>query len=216
MSPTIEVHHLTVRPGPDAAPVAVDAALPPGASLLLRGPSGSGKTTLLRAMARLRRVDGGEAFLEGTSWRDIPPRVWRRRVAYVPSRPCFTPGDVRANLELPFRLKIAQGAAAPAARMEELARTLLLPPEILDRDTAVLSDGERARVALIRALLTEPPVLLADEPTAALDAKSAEAVHDLLADECARRGMAIVAVAHNETMAGRLGASIFDITGNAP
>lgn len=208
-----ELRHLSVRPGPDNPVVSIDAALPPAGSLLLRGPSGSGKTTLLRTVARLRTADSGEALLEGVSWKAISPRIWRRRVAYAPSRPQFLPGTVRENMELPFRLKIAGKIPLDAERMNTLLHDLLLPAEILKRDSSILSDGERARLALIRALLAKPAVLLTDEPTAALDPESAGAVHDLFAREMEERGMTIVAVAHNEAIAERLGAMVIDITG---
>lgn len=210
-SPPLHIHNLSLRPAPETGPVRLNTEIPGGSSVVLRGPSGIGKTTLLRAVARLRPVDEGEVFLGGRSWRDVSPRGWRRKVAYVTSKPGFTSGTVWENLKLPFRLRIAGNEAFPEDRTRELSRRLLLPDTLLERETRVLSDGERARVGLLRALLLSPTALLADEPTGPLDPESREAVTDLLAEEMQGNGLSMLLVSHDEHLSERLGARVIRV-----
>ena len=215
-SPPLHIRNISLRPAPEAGPVCLDTEIPGGSSVVLRGPSGIGKTTLLRAVARLRPVDEGDVFLGGQSWRDVSPREWRRRVAYVISKPGFTSGTVWENLELPFRLRIAGDDAFPEDRARELARRLLLPDNLLERETRVLSDGERVRVGLLRALLLSPAALLADEPTGPLDPESRAAVSDLLTEEMQENGLSMLLVSHDEHLAERLGAHVIRIERSRP
>ncbi len=210
-----DVRRLRALPGPGTREVTLNCRLDAGEMFVIRGPSGSGKTTLLRTLARLHTAEGGDVLLRGESWRTIPPRKWRRRIAYVPSRPRFVPGTAERNLELPFELRIAERETFPKERAAELLNAVLLDEAILSKETAVLSDGERARLSLVRALLTAPDVLLADEPTAALDDESARAVIVLLASEAAGRGLAMMTVSHDSRRTGGLDAKVIDIGGGA-
>ena len=166
--------------------------------LAIRGVSGSGKSTLLKILARLLRPDGGEVFFKGRNWVDIPPQEWRTRVHYVAQKPIIFEGSVAANLQLPFTLKIIQ--QEHSFRMEEASRlleTVLLPRSILTQPAQTLSGGEAARVAMVRALLLEPQVLLLDEPTAYLDSDSSRAVMGLLTEWLEGSSRGIVIVSHN-------------------
>ena len=207
----LELKSVAVRPAPDSRLLKVDLRLAAGRAAVLRGPSGCGKTSLLRCVTRLRPSEAGEAFLRGVSWRAVPPREWRRRIGYVPSGPALLSGTVRENLELAFRLRIAKSRSYPATQASELAEQLRLPSSLAQRETRLLSDGERARIGLLRALLTEPEVLVADEPTAPLDPESRSAVAAVLR-EAAARGTALLLVAHDEALAASLGADVHDVT----
>ncbi len=207
----LELKSLAVRPAPESPLLKVDLRLASGRATVLRGPSGCGKTTLLRCVTRLRPPQAGEVLLRGASWRAVPPREWRRRIGYVPSGPALLPGTVGENLELAFRLRIAKPRSYPAARARELAERLRLPSSLVERETRLLSDGERARIGLLRTLLTEPEVLLADEPTAPLDPASRAAVASVLREQAAR-GTALLLVAHDEELTANLGAEVFDLT----
>lgn len=162
------------------------------------GPSGSGKTTLLRALAGLDDPAAGTI-----AWRGGPRDVagwpaYRRQVLYLPQRSAFRDHTVGEALARPFGF-----ASMDAAFSEPRARALLdalgLPATAWGQQARALSEGERQRVALARALLLEPACLLADEPTAALDAASREVVEAHLAAV-----PALVLVTHDPDQAARL------------
>lgn len=160
------------------------------------GPSGSGKSTLLRALARLLPQMGGELSLQGRDAKQFTPQQWRGQVALLPQKPAIVPGSVRANLLLPWSLKTRSHDKPPTddALVSALADVALAEID-LDRDSARLSVGQQARVALLRVLLTKPAVLLLDEPDAALDEECAAAVrHELTLFTAA--GGAVVRVRH--------------------
>ena len=144
------------------------------------GPSGSGKTTLLRALARLLPGVRGELLLDGVPADRIAAPTWRSQVALLPQKPAIVVGDVRANLLLPWTLKVRHGLTPPdTEHLDDALLGVALADIALDRDAARLSVGQQARVALLRVLLTHPRVLLLDEPDAALDDASSEAVATL-------------------------------------
>lgn len=213
MAGRLSIRDLSLRPAPEGAEIRVSVEIHDGGAVVMQGPSGSGKTTFLRAVARLREVDGGEIELGGTPWRAIHPRAWRRRVVFVPSKPQFREGTVEANLRFPFGLKIAKGESFPAERARTLAGRIGLDEDRLGRETRVLSDGERVRVGLVRALLANPDVLLLDEPTAPLDGESRRAVVELLREERERSGLVLLVVSHDDRLAGSLGATVRPLLG---
>lgn len=197
----LEARSLTVSRHGDGGPVRVldgiDLDVASGTLTDIVGPSGSGKTTLLLALARLLPGVEGALALDGESASTIDPREWRVRVAYLPQRSALLAGTVGDNLTLPWRLKVRAGAAVPSA---EALRASLdrvhLADVALDRDVARLSEGQSARIALLRTVLTRPRVLLLDEPDAALDEESAEQV-GLLTREFVDAGGAVVRVRHH-------------------
>lgn len=134
----------------------------------LFGPSGAGKTRILRAVAGLDRDVFGCVRLGGETWQDtdvfLPPE--RRRIGYVfQEASLFDHLDVAGNIDFGLR----RGAGGDPARRDELVALLDLEP-LLERRVQSLSGGERQRVALTRALVTDPQLLLLDEPLTALDA----------------------------------------------
>lgn len=174
----------------------VDLSVEAGTLTDVVGPSGAGKSTLLLALARLLPDVRGELLLKGEAAAGIDPRAWRVRVAYLPQRSALLPGTVGHNLALPWRLKVRAEVPRPddAALRAALDR-VHLADVALDRDTARLSEGQAARVALLRTVLTRPAVLLLDEPDASLDEESAEQV-GLLTREFVDAGGAVVRVRH--------------------
>ncbi len=183
--PALSVSHL-VRPGL-IGPVTFSVG--PGAALAITGPSGSGKTLLLRALADLDPSDG-DVTLNGTPRGRVSAPHWRRRVVYVAPQSGWWSERVGEHFA-------DARAAAP------ILAALLLPEGALDWPVARLSTGERQRLALARALVLKPDVLLLDEPTSGLDGVAAAAVETLLQGELARGG-AIVLVTHDLAQAGRL------------
>ncbi len=167
--------------GPEVHRIKVSGELPAGCVLNISGPSGSGKTTLLRILARLKMAEMGTVYLNGVSWDDFMPASWRRRVSYLAQKPALFDGSVRYNLVKPFELALVkQDVSLNLERAVEMMEHLYLSSGLLDQDARTLSGGEASRVALVRSLLLQPTVLLLDEPLAALDSKSSNAVIDLL------------------------------------
>lgn len=143
------------------------------------GPSGAGKTSLLEAIAGLRPAARGRVIVDGVALQDdargvrLPPEL--RGVGYVPQGGALFPHlDVRANVRFGLRGGAAAGARASAREAEAIELLGLAP--LLGRTVERLSGGEKQRVALARALVTEPRLLLLDEPLAAVDAEHRERI----------------------------------------
>jgi phosphate-transporting ATPase len=164
-------------------------SLAAGECIAVRGPSGAGKTLLLRAIADLD-PNQGLVSLEGRDRSTIPGPEWRRLVGYVPAEPGWWTETVGEHF----------GDWAWAAAV--LAK-LGFPEEAKSWPIARLSTGERLRLALVRALIRRPKVLLLDEPTAALDLASMAAVESLLADRI-RAGLAVLWVTHDAGQGRRI------------
>ncbi len=208
--PVIDVRGVTRRYG-EGPPALHDVSLTvrPGECVAVLGPSGSGKSTLLNLLAALDRPDAGTVTVAGTRLEKLgeaaSARFRRAHVGLVFQ--FFNLLDdltVLDNVLLP-----AQLAGAPARAAREHATSLLDSLGIARHAHAYpgrLSGGERQRVAVARALINRPALLLADEPTGALDTASGEDVRRLL-DELHRSGQTIVLVTHDlrlaEASAGR-------------
>jgi ABC-type iron transport system FetAB ATPase subunit len=175
----------------------LSATLPEGSSCLA-GPSGSGKSTVLRLLNRLADPDAGTVRYRDDDVRRRDPLALRREVCLVPQLPALVAGTVADNMRF---------AAGFADRKPDLARLLDLAgldASYADRDAGRLSVGEQQRTMLARALALEPRVLLLDEPTAALDAASREAVEATLHDLRRRVDVSQVVVTHDLAQARRL------------
>ncbi|MCG8421932.1 MAG: ATP-binding cassette domain-containing protein [Proteobacteria bacterium] len=186
----------------------VDLALRAGDRVALVGPSGAGKTTLLRVLACLADATAGELRLDGQQPAEVGYPRWRRQVTYVTQRPMLLPGSVEDNLRRPFAYATATGPYPEALAVDWLARLGLVG--VLERPARELSEGEQQRVALIRALLVKPRVLLLDEPTSALDSQATAFVEAVLVD-CAESGAAILMVTHAAQQVARLCTRTIDI-----
>lgn len=180
----LRVENLTV---PGLRPVSF--SLGTGECLAVRGPSGAGKTLLLRAIADLD-PNSGEVLLDGTARQDMTAPLWRRQVGYVPAESGWWADRIGEHFaDWPRALPLVQRLGLPAASE--------------DWPVARASTGERARLALVRALMAGPQVLLLDEPTAALDPASAAAVEALVA-ECREKGLSVLWVSHDAAQAARV------------
>lgn len=183
-----------------AALEGVDLDVYKGEVLLLMGPSGSGKTTLLSIMGCILRSSAGSvqiagAEITGLSERELP-RVRLRHVGFVfQAFNLFPTLTAEENVEVALELKGIRGAQA---RKE--ARDLLAQVHLADKFSkypADLSGGQKQRVALARALAGGPEILLADEPTAALDSHTGRSVLELLCELAHERNRAVVIVTHD-------------------
>jgi putative ABC transport system ATP-binding protein len=198
----LAVHGLAKSYGPGAVLFAgVELAVARGEWVAIVGESGSGKSTLLNIIAGLDRPDRGEVLLDGRPLDygdDDGLALWRRRhVGFVFQAFHLLPYlDVAGNVELPLSLV---GVERRQRAGEALANVGLRG--FGDRRPGTLSGGEMQRTAIARALVHEPALLLADEPTGNLDAANAQAVLDCLADAVRRTGAAAVMVTHSSVAA---------------
>lgn len=163
---------------------------------VLAGPSGSGKSTLLRLLNRLAAPSAGVVLLDGVDVSSMDPLALRRRVGMVFQRPTPFPGTVMDNL------RAARTGLGDAGAVAALAR-VGLDAALLDRRADDLSGGEAQRMCIARTLLTEPEVLLMDEPTSSLDPDSRLAI-ERLARTLADSGIAVVWVTHDLAQVERL------------
>lgn len=160
--------------------------------IMLMGPSGSGKSVLLRLIADLD-PGLGEVWLNGRARSSFTGPQWRSQVMYVAAEPAWWSTHLQDHFN-----------AAAWRQLPALAHRLGLREQVLQTAVPQLSTGERQRLALLRALLHQPQVLLLDEPTAALDEDSVRAVEQLL-EEQRRAGMAMLWVTHSRAQADRMG-----------
>lgn len=190
--------NLTYLLNNDGRVVQVSASLLQEGILAVHGPSGSGKSTLLRILARLQAPQLGEVQFQGRNWQEYSPMQWRCQIHYLAQKPAIFSGTVLDNLQLPFQMAaVKKQKRFDLAAVQEGMERLLLPTGMLQQDARTLSGGEGARVALLRALILEPSVLLLDEPTAALDSRAAQAVWDLVGSWLkAKSNRGVVLVSH--------------------
>lgn len=184
-----------------------------GERVAVAGPSGCGKTTLLALIAGLARPRTGRIRSCGQDLEtigDAGRRALRARAIGLVHQDfqLLESLDARGNILLPYLVGSGMRVdAAARARAQELARRAGIA-HALDRPVRQLSQGERQRVALCRALAARPALVLADEPTASLDESTRDATIALLLEECARAGAAIVAVTHDRALLPRFDRSV--------
>jgi putative ABC transport system ATP-binding protein len=178
----------------------LDLDVGPGEVVLLTGPSGSGKTTLLTLIGALRAMQHGSCSVLGQELMDAPESVrvaMRRRIGFVFQNHNLlgfltARQNVAMSLEVLPDLTEADRLARAAATLESVGLG-----EYVDVVPAKLSGGQRQRVAVARALVRQPGLILADEPTAALDRQSGQDVVYLMRDLGRRHGVPILLVTHD-------------------
>jgi len=195
-APIVAVRALTKRFGATAPIDRLDADFAPGRMTVVTGPSGSGKTTLLLLLAGLELPDAGEVLLEGVSLSELDragrAEVRRTSLAFVGQTGGLTPFlGARENVELALELRGLPTADAVAA-LDAVGLG-----EHADRPVSELSAGQRERAALARAVAVRPRVVVADEPTARLDAANALALGTLLADVARTTGATVICATHD-------------------
>ncbi len=187
----------------------VDLCINEGDTVSIKGESGCGKSTLLNLMAGLDHADSGEIF-----WGDqeISQRsneslaVERASLIGMVFQSYYLVPEIRAieNVMLGGRI------SGKTNRLEERAEALLARVGLADRMTslpATLSGGERQRVAIARAMISNPKVLLADEPTGNLDEATGDTIMEMLQELCEEKRVSLVLVTHSVNYAARMGVS---------
>ena len=198
-----------------------------GETLAIVGPSGSGKSTLLQIIGTLDRPTSGEVLLDGKNLATLDDlqlaEVRNRQIGFVFQSHYLLPQcTVIENILVPTLANPSPGFAtlspsdgerdgvrgAPAESSEQRASRLLKRVGLAERlhhRPGQLSGGERQRVAVVRALINQPQLLLADEPTGALDHASATALGQLLVDLNKEEGVTLIVVTHAMDLAKRMG-----------
>ncbi|MFK4138892.1 thiol reductant ABC exporter subunit CydD [Streptomyces filamentosus] len=180
----LELDRVTVRHPGRAEPSLSAASLTvePGETVALVGPSGAGKSTLLDVVLGFTEPEaGGAVRVGGVDLAELDPEAWRARIAWVPQRPYLFAGSIAENVRL--ARPEASDAEVRAALRDAGADSFVdgLPDgagTVLGEDGAGLSAGQRQRLALARAFLADRPLLLLDEPTAALDGETEAGIVD--------------------------------------
>jgi len=184
----------------------VDLEVSPGEVLVVTGPSGSGKSTLLALSGLLRRpAEGGDILIAGVATASLSERrrtaLRRDHIGIIYQSANLLPSlTAREQLELVGRIN-----RRPRGESRDRANQLLADLGLTGRADQLpgqLSGGERQRVGIARALMAEPTVLLADEPTASLDPSLAADVSALITEEAHRLGLAAVIVTHDHAPLG--------------
>ena len=207
MTSALELHQVSKLYGSGPTEVRalceVDLEVERGELVAIMGPSGSGKSTLLTIAGSLEQATSGHVHIDGVDLASISPsaraRLRRRSIGYVFQDFNLLPGLTAVeNVTLPLELDGIRAKTARATGLKALEE--LDVADHADRYADELSGGERQRVAIIRAIVGERGLLLADEPTGALDSVNGEAVMRLLR-AATQRGVAGVVVTHEAQLA---------------
>ena len=186
-------------------------SVPAGALLAVTGPSGSGKSTLLYTIGALLKPRRGRVLWDERDVLDQSETArdrWRRHTVGFAFQDFHLLPELSPlqNVLLPASFERFSAAGAIRERAHALLDRLKVPQA--RKSTASLSRGEQQRVAIARALLFDPPVILADEPTASLDAKAGGVVIDILMQLSAQDGRTVIAVSHDQALLQRFTSTI--------
>ncbi len=152
-----------------------------GDRMAIVGPSGAGKTTLLRLLNRLSSPTSGSIYLENTEYRQIPAIALRRQITLVIQESKLLGMSVREALAYPLKLR-GVNSSEIGERISGVIEQLHIPEEWLTRTELQLSTGQKQLVAIARAIVLQPKILLLDEPTSALDAGKAHHLIQVLTE----------------------------------
>lgn len=193
---TFEGLFFRYAPGAPEVLSSVNLDIPPGEIVGITGISGAGKTTFMRLIQRLYLPEKGRILLDGMDLSMVDTSWLRRQIGVVGQDTALFNRSVRENIALGDPA-IAMEAVMESARLAGAHEFILQLPEgydtVIGERGSKLSGGQRARIAIARALVTQPQILLFDEATASLDYESERVIHDNMARICADRTVFIVA-----------------------
>jgi len=182
----LEIHRQTLLDG-------ANLHIANGDKLVVRGASGCGKSSLLKSVIGALPIAEGSIGIEGTELSAATVQEIRSRIAFIGQEPVLGTEIVRDALLLPFSFKAHRGTAPTEEHIVERVERLHLSADILDKTCSRISGGEKQRIAIIRALLLNKSIFLADEVTSALDPQSRAAVME----ELFRPEITLLSVSHD-------------------
>ena len=186
----------------------LDFEVPFGEYAIIMGKTGSGKTTLLEILCGLRFIKSGKIFLNHKDVTNLKPAL--RQIGYVPQDAALFPTmNIAENLGFALKLK-AYSKVEITIAIQEMAEDLSIS-HLLNRYPNQLSGGERQRVALGRAILSKPKLLLLDEPLSALDLETQQDLCQILKKTCMEHRLTTLHVTHNSEEAKQLGDRIYKL-----
>ncbi len=181
--------------------------------VMLDGPSGSGKSTLLRQLVGMVPTSDVTRVLAAETYSGLQLPLWRSKVTLVAQDAPMLAGTVGENLGFPFSQRCGCDRKGDPQRRAELLEAVGLGSIPGDREIGTLSGGERHRLALVRGLLWNPPVLIVDEPLSGLDEDAAVSCFELLVDFAHCTGHALLCVLHDRALGAKADRRI-DLVGN--
>lgn len=208
--PTLDLQSVTFRwPGRDHFILSIGSfQVAPGEKVLLLGQSGSGKSTLLSLICGTILPTAGTVRVAGTDLATLSAgardRFRAEQIGVIFQQFNLLPfGSVADNILLPLQFAPNRRARAGDARQaaKALCTGLGLPDDIFTASAKTLSVGQQQRVAVARALIGQPPLIIADEPTSALDANTQAAFLDLMFEQTAANGTSLLMVSHDDRLA---------------
>ena len=201
-------------PGPTPGPVlrGTQLTVASGESVAIVGPSGSGKSTLLNLLGTLDTPDSGSVWFEGRDLTRLTSKelatLRNRRIGFIFQNHHLLPQcTVLENVLIPTLAEQRRAPEEAVARAKQLLDRVGLGHRI-DHTPGRLSGGERQRTAVVRALINEPVLLLADEPTGALDRASAGEITRLLTELNLKDRLTLIVVTHSAELAGLMGRAV--------
>jgi D-methionine transport system ATP-binding protein len=171
-------------------------------SITLTGITGAGKSTLLRLINRLNEPTAGRILLNGENYRSLPPTTLRQRVMLVAQEPKLLGMKVRDALAYPLQLQ-SIGTEEIKQRIVTITEQLEIPSDWFDRTELQLSAGQKQIVSIARGIITQPQVLLIDEPIANLDFTTAERVLKTINNITRSQQIGTIAISHQLELAAK-------------
>ncbi|WP_417383924.1 ABC transporter ATP-binding protein [Gimesia sp.] len=178
----------------------------PGDRVAISGPTGSGKSVFLRSLAMLDEIQEGSILFHNQPVKDKQLPEYRSRVVYLQQRPVLIEGTVESNLQFAFQFQVNQQKDHNPSSIQDFLKTFGRPESFLKKKSSSLSGGEGQIVALLRALILTPEVLLLDEPTSGLDPETTQQFESIILQwiETSEPAPAFVWITHDRSQAQRL------------
>jgi putative ABC transport system ATP-binding protein len=201
MTPLLEIRDISFAYEGSPHPLFkhLDLVVEAGEFIIVKGPSGTGKSTLLRLICRLSQPGEGAIFFRGRNVREMAPSLLRSLIGYVAQVPQMIDASVGDNLLLPFSFAVNRKKRVPGdAELRQMLDEFYLGGITLQQSAQRLSTGQKQRLAIMRAILQQPELLLLDEPTSSLDNESASMVFSIMEFLNTSKKMALITVTHSD------------------